>query len=97
MGVKITQWRCSNGRCNGSLLASVVDIEAGWIERKCRRCGKVSHVGVERGNEAAVDLKCKPGKQHRHTLAQASTNWRGRISITCDRCKTESTITPDSP
>lgn len=96
MGVRVTDWRCGNGQCTGAVLAKSVSLESGWVERKCRKCGQVAHIGDRRGNEAAVELKCQ-GTAHRHTLAMGSTHWRGIAVIYCDRCKTDSAITPASP
>ena len=90
--VRVIDWRCSNGSCNGAVLANVVNVETGWIERKCRKCGWTAHVGSERGKEAEVEIKCSGSSGHRHTLARASSNWRGTVTIWCDRCKTESVI-----
>jgi len=90
--VRVIEWRCSNGSCNGAILANVVNVESGWIERKCRKCGKTAHVGTERGREPAIDVKCNGDSGYTHVIALASNNWRGAITIRCDRCKTESTI-----
>ena len=88
--VRVIDWRCSN--CNGAILARSVNVESGWIERKCRKCGRTAHVGAERGKETDVEVKCSGASGHTHTLARASKDWRGTVTIWCDRCKTESTI-----
>lgn len=96
MGVRITDWRCANPRCTAPVLAKAVRLESGWLERKCRKCGRVAHAGDERGDEATVELRCTPVTEHTHLLAVASANWRGTATIACDRCKTETNLTPAS-
>ena len=96
MAVVVTDWRCSSGACNGAALARRVSLDAGWIERKCRKCGRIAHVGERRGGEQVVMLKCGGESGHRHILAQASATWTGSVTIYCERCKHEHTLTPAS-
>lgn len=96
MAVRLTDCRCGGVGCTGPLLAKVIDVRSGWIERKCRKCGKVLHVGnARRDGEPTIKLRCG-GTEHRHPLAFASADWRGTATVYCDRCKTQNTLTPAS-
>lgn len=91
MGVRITDWRCSTPGC-GTRLANVVEVDTGWLERRCWNCGRFEHIGVERKGDAPVKLRCDPVGAHQHTIGEVSQDWQGAVSIRCRQCKTDTVI-----
>jgi hypothetical protein len=78
MAVKLTEWRCSE--C-GTILLDHVNIEHGWIEVKCRKCGHYAQAGGPRTPTITIELR-----DPKHLIAVASGDWQGEIATYCRRC-----------
>lgn len=92
MVLNLTDVRCPTPDC-GAPLATSVTLTAGWIERRCDRCGRVTHLGDTAHAPVVVKVRCRSHTAFSHTLALASRDWRGTVGLYCRKCRSLNTIT----
>lgn len=100
MAVRVTDLRCPNPECSphgATLLAEVIEVSAGWVERKCHHCDQVYRITATESTAPTVKLRCD-GQRFTHTIGEASADWRGTAVIFCRKCGSSTTITsPPEP
>lgn len=98
--VRLTDVRCTNPECSphgAGLLADVLEVTAGWVERKCHHCSRILRVTATESQAPPIKLRCD-GERFTHTIGEASADWRGTAVIFCRKCGSSTTITsPTEP